>query len=57
MLFKKILKEELQKIEDQVGYENYVTGRFEEAAEIFSELTIQDEFEEFLTIPSYQHIS
>ena len=57
VLFKKILKEELQKIEDQVGYENYVTGRFEEAAEIFSELTIQDEFEEFLTIPSYQHIS
>ena len=57
VIFKDILKEELQKIENQVGYENYVTGRFEEAAEIFSELTIQDDFEEFLTIPSYQHIS
>lgn len=56
-LFKDVLKQELQKIEEQVGKENFAIGRFEEAAEIFTDLTLQDEFEEFLTIPSYQHIS
>ncbi len=57
ILFKEILHQELQKIEDLVGYQNFLSGRYEEAAEIFSDLTLQNTFEEFLTIPSYQHIS
>lgn len=56
-LFKEILKQELHKIEKQIGKENFINGRYQEAADIFTDLTLQDDFEEFLTIPSYQHIS
>lgn len=56
-LFKQILAEELDVLKEQFGEEQYNAGKFNEAAEIFTDLILQDEFEEFLTTSSYKKIA
>lgn len=56
-LFETVLKEELEKLKYEIGEERYLQRRFEEAAELFSTLTLADEFEEFLTIPGYEKLT
>lgn len=51
-----IQEEELQKIKEKVGEENYNNGKFAEASRLFRQLIEEDEFEEFLTIPGYNMI-
>lgn len=51
-----IVKEELAVIKQTVGEGNFHTGKFEQAAELFSALTLQNDFEEFLTVPGYEKI-
>nr|WP_255404624.1 malate synthase A [Thermoactinomyces sp. DSM 45892] len=53
-LFQVLLEEELLKIKMEIGEERYLKGRYQEATQLFSELTIRDEFEEFLTVPAYE---
>ncbi|MBO8172070.1 MAG: malate synthase A [Bacillaceae bacterium] len=55
-LFEQLKDEELNKLKQTIGEAHYNAGKFEEAARLFTELTRQDEFEEFLTIPGYQHL-
>lgn len=55
-LVEQLLKEELQKIESQIGKEAFISGNVQRAAEIFEELTKQDSFAEFLTIPAYEEL-
>lgn len=55
-LFKQILEEELQKIKESVGEERYNSGKYQQASELFSKLTISDEFEDFLTLPGYAYL-
>ncbi len=55
-LFKQILIEEMEKIKVIVGNDFFRTGRFEEARELFSSLTLRDDFVEFLTLPGYEMI-
>ncbi len=52
----KILEEEVSILKNQLGEENYVQSRLDKATDIFKSLILQDTFEEFLTIPSYQSI-
>ncbi len=54
-LFRKLLPEELEQVRRLLG-PAYESGRYEEAAELFDEITTSDEFVEFLTLPAYQRI-
>ncbi|MGB2079118.1 MAG: malate synthase A [Vibrio sp.] len=54
--FRKLLKEELNTIEQEVGAERYANGQFEKTAELFDTLSTQDEFATFLTLPSYAYL-
>ncbi len=52
-LYQQIKQEEFQKLKQELGDKAFAANRLEEAAELFDRLIIQDEFEEFLTIPGY----
>jgi malate synthase len=53
-LFRQILAEELQKIRTSVGEEQFAKGRYSEAAKLFSVLTTNDTYVDFLTLPGYE---
>jgi malate synthase len=55
-LFQRALSEEMEQVRTEIGAETYDEGRFGEAIELFSQLSLADEFEEFLTIPAYRLI-
>jgi malate synthase len=55
-LFNELFEDELNRLRQMVGEEAYRQGKFEEAASLFKELTLADQFEEFLTIPAYQYL-
>ncbi|AMA72226.1 MULTISPECIES: malate synthase A [Aneurinibacillus] len=55
-LFKQLLAEELVKIEKTVGEDRYYSGKYQLASELFSKLILDDEFEDFLTLPGYKYI-
>jgi malate synthase len=55
-LFRRILEEELAKIQSSVGQEPYKKGKYSEAAELFDRITTSDQFVEFLTLPGYQRL-
>ena len=52
-----VLEEELVKIKNAVGEQAYESGRYAEAANLFKDLIVQDDFVEFLTLPGYEKIS
>ncbi len=56
-LFKQILQEELAKIKAQVGNPGYLDGKFESAGQLFAQLTTDDVFAQFLTIPGYAYLA
>ena len=51
-----IFKDELQSIKDEVGTERFNSGKFDLAMDLFREMILKEEFDEFLTLPAYQHI-
>ena len=53
-LFHDITEQEGGKIREAVGDEKYLTGHYHEARELFTQLTLQSDFAEFLTLPGYQ---
>lgn len=55
-LVRETLQEELDKLKETIGSENYATGRFEEAAELFLSLISEQDFVEFLTLPGYEKL-
>jgi malate synthase len=55
-LYRSLLDEELAKIKDMIGEEQFENGRFEEATRIFDELVTSQDFQEFLTLPAYDLI-
>jgi malate synthase len=55
-LFEEVLAEELDKIESTGGRERFQGGRFGDAANLFSQLTTNDEFVDFLTLPGYDQL-
>jgi malate synthase len=53
---KQVFGEELQKIRTEVGADRYDAGKFELAAEILENLTMDNRFTEFLTLAAYEHL-
>ena len=52
-LFRRCLAEEMERVKTELGAEVYAKGRFPEAIELFSKLSLAPDFEEFLTVPAY----
>jgi len=52
-LFRTLATEELAKIKEREGDEQYSRRRFEQASKLFDNLTTDDQFVEFLTLPGY----
>jgi malate synthase len=48
--------EELAKIRASVGDERFEAGRYAEARELFEQVALADDFEEFLTVPAYARL-
>lgn len=55
-MFRSLVPEELAKIREMLGDTNYAAGKYDEAATMFSNLTLSEEFVEFLTLPAYDYI-
>ena len=55
-LVKKIEQEELAKIRTTVGDDVFAKGRYDEAASLFDDVALSEDFVEFLTHPAYERI-
>jgi malate synthase len=51
--FDALLTEEIDRIHDEVGPGRLLNGLFPTACRLFEQMTKQDEFDEFLTLPAY----
>ena len=48
--------EELEKVRAAVGDERFLKGEYDQARELFEQVALADEFEEFLTLPAYERL-
>ncbi len=55
-LFRTVLGEELEKIKAEVGQERFRGGKFKQARDLFDEITTDEDFVEFLTLPGYEQL-
>ena len=55
-LFQHMVPQELAKVREMLGHKGYGAGKYEEGAKMFEELTLDDEFVEFLTLPAYDYL-
>lgn len=55
-LLKELTEIELIKIKEDVGEERYTKGRFELAAELFTEMSLKTELDDFLTTIAYKYL-
>ena len=55
-MVREIASEELTRIRTEVGDDHYRTGGYERAWKIFSQVALEDEFVEFLTLPAYREL-
>jgi malate synthase len=53
-LFKAVYADEMARVRESVGAAAYESGRFAQAVELFSDMSLSAEFEEFLTLPAYR---
>jgi len=56
-LFHHLMNEELEKLRNAIGEEQFAKRRFTTAAQILDEVITNDYFVEFLTLPAYQHLN
>ena len=56
-LVEQYLGEELEKIRAFLGPASYAKGRFDEAVDLFKQVSLAQEYEEFLTLPAYRLIA
>lgn len=56
-LFHQVTEEEADKIKEAVGDNVYLSGNYAEARELFTRLTLQNDFAEFLTLPGYEKLN
>ena len=56
-LFKELLPEELANVRKVLGEDAWKAGRYDEAANLFSELIVSDDYVEFLTLPGYDWLT
>ena len=55
-LYDKLLGEELARIEKEIGPERFKKGHFDRAVKIFTQLSKNQQLEDFLTLPAYREI-
>ena len=55
-MFKKALAAEMERVRSEVGAAAFEGGRFPQAIKLFSDMSLADDFEEFLTLPAYRLI-
>ncbi len=55
-MFRDALAGEMERVRREVGASAFDGGRFKEAIALFSDMSLADEFEEFLTLPAYRLI-
>jgi malate synthase len=55
-LFREALKGEMERVKGEVGAKAFDGGRFQDAVKLFSDMSLADAFEEFLTLPAYKLI-
>ena len=55
-MFRDALEDEMERVRGEVGASAFDGGRFKEAIALFSDMSLADEFEEFLTLPAYRLI-
>ena len=56
-LLERLFEEEMEKIKDLVGEAFFAAGKYDEARDLFWDMTVSDEFQEFLTLPAYERLS
>jgi malate synthase len=54
--YDKFKHQEIEKIKDYVGENRFDTGKFEKAIQLFDQLVLTDNYQEFLTLEAYKHI-
>jgi malate synthase len=54
--FERALGEEMERVKEEIGADNYAGGRFAEAIALFRDISLAEEFVDFLTIPAYRLI-
>lgn len=55
-LVQQMIQDEIPIIKNYVGEQNYTNGKFEKAIELFTQLVVKTDYEEFLTIPAYAYL-
>ncbi len=55
-LYDQFLKEELVRIEKEIGSERFKNGHFDQAVKMFTQLSKSQQLEDFLTLPAYERI-
>jgi malate synthase len=56
-LFRELVPQELAKVKEMLGDKGYAAGKYPEGAKMFEELTLSEDFVEFLTLPAYEHVT
>jgi malate synthase len=55
-MYQLLKREELEKIKELVGENNFIRGKFKLAIQLFDELVVSKDYKEFLTLSAYNHI-
>jgi malate synthase len=55
-VFRMRLASEMERVKSEIGMKAYEGGRFPEAIQLFSDMSLAEDFEEFLTVPAYRLI-
>ena len=55
-MVRQVAAQELSLIRETIGNDRYEAGRFDRAWQIFSEVALEDDFVEFLTLPAYRDL-
>lgn len=56
-LFRQIMTEELAKLKAEIGAEQFAARNFQQASELFDQITTADTFIDFLTLPGYRYLA
>ena len=51
-----IFEEELNTIKDEIGLERFNNGKFQLALDLYKDMIFKKDFDEFLTLPTYEYI-
>jgi malate synthase len=55
-LIRRLMDEEMTKIEKLVGEARFAAGHYGDASAMFLDMVVADEFEDFLTLPAYEKV-